>query len=84
MRHDYEWEEKLEDRTKWTVRVSFPGGGKVVWMRRNGDDEEWDRGMTPTAEHWAFLEKKVRGRYNRSRASIRTVELVVAMRQNHA
>jgi hypothetical protein len=84
MKHDYEWVEKLEDGTKRTVRVSFPGGGKIVWMDRRADDERWNRHMTPATGDWDFLETKVRGRYNRRRATIQDVERVVVMRQNHA
>ena len=74
----------MEGGTKRTVRVSFPGGAKIVWMCRCADDERWNRNMTPTAEDWDVLEKKVRGRYNRRRAGMPDVELVVAMRQSHA
>jgi len=84
MKHDYEWVEKLEDGTKRTVRVGLPGGGKIVWMCRYTGDERWSRNMPPTIEQWDFLEKKVRGRYNRRRAGMPDVELVVAMRKNHA
>ena len=84
MKRDYEWVEKLEDGTRRTVRVSFPGGGKIVWMGRRDGDEGWNRNMTPTTEDWDIVEKKIRGRYNRRRASIKDVELVVAMRQKDA
>ena len=73
----------MEDGTRRTVRVSFPGG-KIVWMCRNADDERWNRNMTPTAEEWDVVEKKVRGRYNRRRAGYKDVELVVALRQRKA
>ena len=84
MKHDYEWVERLEDGTRRTVRVSLPSGGKIIWMYLNVADDRWSRNMTPTAEDWDVLEKKVRGRYNRRRAGMKDVELVVAMRQNHA
>ena len=84
VRRDFEWEERLEDRTRRTVRVSFPGGGRINWMCRDSNDERWNRNMTPTPENWDFLEKKIRGRYNRRRAGIQDVELVVALRQKYA
>jgi len=83
MKHDYEWVEKLEDGTKRTVRVSFPGGGKIEWRFRCAGEERWNRNVPLTTEHWDFLESKVRGRYNRRRAAIKDVELVVAMRKEH-
>ena len=52
-------------------------------MCRNAGSEEWNRNMTPTVEEWDFVEKKVRGRYNRRRAGIKDVELVVAMRKKN-
>ena len=83
MRQDCEWMVKLEDRTRRSIRVSFPGGGKIVWMCRHSGDEKWRRYMTPTDEEWDFLENKVRCRYNRRRAGYQDVELVVALRQKH-
>lgn len=83
MKHDYEWVEKLEDRTRRIVRVSF-SGDNIVWMCRNEDSEWWKRNMKPTSEQWDFLEKKVRGRYNRRRAGMKDIERVVSMRQDHA
>ena len=81
MKHDYEWVEKLAKRIKRTIRVSFPGGGKIAWMCIRSDEERWDRNMIPTAEEWELLEAKVRARYNRRSASHKDVELVVALRQ---
>lgn len=84
MKRDCEWVERLEDRTKRTIRVSFPGGGKIVWMCIDAGDECWNRNMTPTPEQWDVLESKVRGRYNRRRAGFHDVELVVASRPKKA
>ena len=82
--NDYEWVERSDEGTKRILRVGFPGGNRITWMCRNADDEKWSRNMTPTVEQWDVVENKVRGRYNRRRAGFKDVELVMALRKNHA
>jgi hypothetical protein len=80
MRRDCEWVDTLEDGTRRRIRVCFPGGGKITWMCLDDGQEGWNRDMTPSEEEWDYLEKKVRARYNRRRASIKDVDLVVSLR----
>lgn len=81
MKRDMEWKERLEDGVKRTVRVSFPGGGKIKWQFKRSDEERWDYDTPPSPEDWLQLEEKVDALYHRRRAPYSDLELVRASRR---
>lgn len=83
MKRDIEWTEKPEDGVKRTVRVAFPGGGKIKWQFKRSDEERWDYDSAPSPEDWAVLEEKMDRLYHRRRASYKDFELVREMRKKH-
>lgn len=83
MKRDIEWKERLDDGVKRTVRITFPGGGKIKWQFKRSDELQWDYDTPPSPEDWAELEEKVEGLYNRRRAAFRDLELVKIMRKQH-
>ncbi len=83
MKRDIEWKEKLKDGIKRTVRVKFPGAGKIKWQFKRSDEENWDYNSLANSEDWKTLEEKVDKLYHRRRAALRDWELVKKMRQEH-
>ena len=83
MKRIIEWKEKTEDGVKRTVRIDFPGRGKVKWQFKRADEERWDYDTPPSPEDWKNLEEKVAALYNRRRAAFRDLELVKDLRRKH-
>lgn len=83
MRRTIEWKEKLDGGVKRTVRVSFPGGGKIKWQFKRSDEELWDYDSPAGPEDWRVLEEKTDALYHRRRAAYKDLELVRAMRRRH-
>jgi hypothetical protein len=80
MKRDIEWKEKLDDGIKRTVRVKFPGNGRIKWQFKRSDEEMWDYDTPATPDDWATLEEKVEKLYQRRRAALKDRELVQRMR----
>lgn len=76
-----EWTEKTGDGIKRTVRVAFPGGGKINWQFKRSDQLEWDYDSAPSASDWETLEEKMDALYHRRRAPYKNLELVRALRK---
>lgn len=83
MKRDLEWKEKLDDGVKRTIRVKFPGSGRVKWQFKRSDEEMWDYDSPPTSEDWEILEEKVNNLYQRNRCALRDRELIKKMRAEH-
>ncbi len=83
MKRNIEWKEKAGDGVRRTVRVTFPGQGKVKWQFKRSDEEMWDYDTPPSSEDWKTLEEKVAALYNRRRAAFRDLELVKGLREKH-
>ncbi len=83
MKRNIEWKEKTGDGVKRTVRIIFPGQGKVKWQFKRADEERWNYDLPPTPEDWKHLEEKVVALYNRRRAAFRDLKLVKALREKH-
>ena len=56
--------ERLEDRTKVDVRVTFHGA-EIKWQFRRSDMKVWDYETPPTDEQWDTLAEKLRNLYQR-------------------
>ena len=76
MRKPVCWVEKLEDRVKRDIRVSFPGSGRIRWQSLRSDEEKWVYDFRPSEEQWDFLVSKVEARYHRRAAAFKDLELV--------
>ncbi|VGO22790.1 hypothetical protein [Pontiella sulfatireligans] len=76
MKHDIEWVEKLEDRIKRKVRITFHGPNNIKWQFKRSDEEFWDYDTPPTAEDWNALEEKIDTLYHRRRQPYKHLELV--------
>lgn len=81
MKADLEWVERLENRIKRKVRVTFVGHDKIKWQFKRSDEEFWDYDTPPTAEDWEALDMKIDALYNRRRAPYKHVELVKKLRK---
>jgi hypothetical protein len=73
---DIEWTERLEDRVKRKVRITFIGHDKIKWQFKRSDEEFWDYDTPPTADDWEALEEKVDALYHRRRQPFKHLELV--------
>jgi len=82
VRADIEWVERLEDRVKRTVRITFLGKGKMKWQTKRSDEEFWDYDTPPSSDDWDHLEEKTESLYNRRRLPFKNVELVKKLRKN--
>lgn len=83
MKRNIEWKEKLDNGTKLTVRVKFPGNGQVKWQFKRSDEDRWDYESPATFENWKTLEEKVDKLYQRNRCALRDRELVKKLRAEH-
>lgn len=81
VKKDLEWVDKLEGGVKRTVRVKFPGHGKMTWQYKRSDEEFWDYKSPATAADWDTLEEKMAALYNRRRAPFKDLELVRQLRK---
>jgi hypothetical protein len=84
VKRDIEWIEKLDDGIKRTVRVRFPGHGKIKWQFKRSDEELWDYDTRPAEADWASLEEKIDALYHRRRAPYRDLLLVQQLRRKAA
>ena len=80
MKADIEWTERLEDRVKRKVRVTFHGHDVIKWQFKRSDEDSWDYDTPPTPEDWEYLEDKVDGLYHRRRQPYKHLELVKKLR----
>ena len=80
MKADIEWMEKLEDRTKRKVRITF-SGDRIKWQFKRSDEEQWDYDTPPTVDDWETLEEKVDALYHRRRQPYKHLELVKKLRR---
>lgn len=80
MKADLEWTERLEDRTKRKVRITFIGHDQIKWQFKRSDEEFWDYDTPPTPEDWEALEDKVDALYHRRRQPFKHLELVKKLR----
>ncbi len=81
MKADIEWTERLEDRVKRKVRITFHGPNVIKWQFKRSDEELWDYDTPPTAEDWEALEEKVDSLYHRRRQPFKHLELVKKLRE---
>lgn len=81
MKRPIEWKHQTNDGAKRTVRVRFPGRGKIKWQFKRSDQPEWDYSTPPSVEDWRALEKKMEALYNRRRAGFDDLEQVRRMRR---
>jgi hypothetical protein len=79
---DIEWVEKLENRIKRKVRITFTGHEKIKWQFKRSDEEFWDYDTPPSSEDWAALEDKIDTLYHRRRQPYKHLELVRKMRKD--
>ncbi len=84
MKADLEWVEKLENRVKRTVRITFEGHDKIKWQFKRSDEEFWDYDTPPSADDWEALEEKIDALYHRRRQPYKHVELVKKLRKEAA
>ncbi len=83
MKRNIEWKETLDEGVRRTVRVLFPGQGKVKWQFKRADEEPWDYDTPPSSEDWKTLEEKVSKLYHRRRCALRDWEAVKTLRKKH-
>ncbi|MBT8042221.1 MAG: hypothetical protein KJN98_03555 [Pontiella sp.] len=76
MKADIEWVEKLENRVKRKVRITFAGHDKIKWQFKRSDEEFWDYDTPPGIEDWETLSEKIDALYHRRRQPYKHVELV--------
>ncbi len=81
MKADIEWVEKLENRIKRKVRITFTGHDKIKWQFKRSDEEFWDYDTPPSAEDWETLSEKIDALYNRRRQPYKHVELVQTLKK---
>lgn len=81
MKADIEWVERLEDRIKRTIRITFLGKEKMKWQTKRSDEEFWDYDTPPSADDWNNIQDKVESLYNRRRQPFKHVELVKKLRK---
>lgn len=80
-KHDIEWVEKLEDRVKRKVRITFLATGKIKWQFKRSDEEFWDYDTPPTLDDWEALEDKCDSLYHRRRLPYKHYELTKKLRK---
>jgi len=73
---DIEWVEKLENRVKRKIRITFLGHGKIKWQFKRSDEDFWDYDTPPSSADWDTLEEKMEALYNRRRTPFKNLELV--------
>jgi hypothetical protein len=78
---DIEWVEKLENRLKRKIRITFQGQGRIKWQFKRSDEDSWNYDAAPSTTDWDTLEAKVEGLYNRRRIPLRKLELVRRLRK---
>lgn len=84
MNADLEWVEKLENRIKRKVRITFVGHDRIKWQFKQSNEDMWDYNTPPTPEDWDTLEAKIDALYNRRRAPYKHVELVKKLKHEAA
>ena len=84
MKADLEWVEKLENRIKRKVRITFCGHDRIKWQFKRSDEDFWDYDTPPTAEDWETLEMKIDALYHRRRSPYKHLELVKKLKHEAA
>ncbi|MEM9400785.1 MAG: hypothetical protein AAF984_11305 [Verrucomicrobiota bacterium] len=74
------WKDKNDQGEKRDTRVRI-FGGKIKWQFKTTSMDRWDYDTPPTVEQWDDLIRKLEGRYNRKRCSLRDLELAQKERQ---
>lgn len=80
MKADIEWTEKLEDRVKRKVRITFPGKTLMKFQTKRSDEEFWDYDTPPSPEDWDNIVEKIDILYHRRRMPYHRLELVKKLR----
>lgn len=78
MRRQLTWTERLEDRVKREIRVSFQSG-KIKWQFKRSDQDAWDYNSPPSAEDWTALLEHAEAWYQRKRMPYADLERVRKM-----
>ena len=68
--------ERLENRIKRKVRITFVGHDRIKWQFKRSDEDSWDYDTLPTPADWETLEMKIDALYHRRRAPYKHLELV--------
>ena len=84
MKADLEWVERLENRVKRTVRITFVGHDRIKWQFKRSDEDFWDYDIPPTGEDWEALEMKIDALYHRRRSPYKHLELVRKLKKKAA
>jgi hypothetical protein len=75
------WVQKLPDKVKREVRVTFFSGG-IKWQFKRSDEESWNYDLEPSLEDWDELYDLVHNRYQRRSASQKDLDLTTRLRNN--
>ena len=75
------WTERMEDRVKREVRVTFLPGDRLKWQFKRADEDQWDYDTPPSQSDWENLLEKAKGFYNRRRATLKQLEVVRLLAQ---
>lgn len=70
------WTERMEDRVKREVRITFLPGDRLKWQFKRADEDKWDYDTPPSQTDWENLLEKTEGFYNRRRATLKQLEVV--------
>ncbi len=84
MNADFEWVERLENRIKRKVRITFVGHDKIKWQFKRSDEDRWDYDTPPTPEDWETLEMKIDALYHRRRSPYKHLELIRKLKKEAA
>lgn len=76
MRREICWSERLEDRVKREVRVSFHGRNAIRWQSKRSDQENWEYDFEPSREDWESLLDLAERWYKRKRIPVEVLELI--------
>jgi len=81
LKADIEWTERLEDRVKRKIRITFPGKTLMKFQTKRSDEEFWDYDTPPTPEDWDTIVEKIDILYHRRRIPYHRLELVKKLRK---
>jgi hypothetical protein len=80
MRRPVCWTERLEDRVKREVRVSFTGRDTIRWQAKRSDEDHWVYDFPPGESDWDELESAMEARYQRRNVPLKDLDLVRNLR----
>ena len=75
MRTPIAWTERIENRVKREVRVTFIGK-QLKWQYKRSDEERWDYDTPPTAHDWDSLLEHAEAKYRRNRIPLKIVNMI--------